>query len=139
MKESDRAILTAQIWLSVLVLGSLLVLALCYELGYASRLSLEQDRQISRIINWLEAAALIVISYWFQRQRGFSPLDDSQMITTSHTLPDGTRTVTTAPIAHPPVGGNLHVESQNIPVKIEPAAVIPGPARAADAGGARAP
>lgn len=100
MNSSDRLMALAQIWLSIILLVFTFAVTLIYELGW-SHLTTDQDKTFSNSINWLQGAALIVIYFWFQRTRTAGIPDPSQIITQTHTTPDGAKTVITSPATSP--------------------------------------
>jgi hypothetical protein len=102
VNPTDRLMAMAQIWITVIFLSFTFALLLIYELGFA-RLTEAQDKSFSNSLNWLEGAALILIYFWFQRTRTSGIPDPSQIVTQTHTLPDGTKTVITSPSATTPV------------------------------------
>lgn len=100
MNATDKLMAMAQIWLSVLYLVFTFIVTLAYELGWA-HLTADQDKSFSNSLNWLQTTAGIVVFFWFNRARTAGIPDPSQMVTQTHTLPDGTKTVTTSPAASP--------------------------------------
>jgi hypothetical protein len=98
MNPTDRLMALAQIWITAIFLSFTFVLLLIYELGW-SHLTADQDKSFSTSLNWIEGAALILIYFWFQRTRTSGIPDPSQVVTQTHTAPDGTKTVTTSPVA----------------------------------------
>jgi hypothetical protein len=100
MNATDKLMAWAQIGLSVLfVLGTFVILAL-YELGYA-HISVDQQKSFDSDMNWLTGACLIIVYFWFSRQRTAGIPDNSQIVTQTHTLPDGTKTTIVSPISAP--------------------------------------
>lgn len=104
--SNDRLIAIAQIVLSILFLTYTGAVVLIYELGL-SHLTESQDKSFANQINWLTTASMIILYFWFQRQRTAGiPADTT---TTSTTSPDGAQT-TTATISSTPKtvnpGGN---------------------------------
>jgi len=99
----------AQIVLSIVFLLFTFAVTIIYELGFA-HLTADQDKAFSTSINWLQGAALIIVYFWFQRQRTAGIPDASQVITQTHTAADGTKTVTTTPIIPTPSGATTNVE-----------------------------
>jgi hypothetical protein len=96
MNPTDKMLAWAQIGLSVLfIVGTFLVIGF-YELGF-THFNADQDKSFSSTMSWLTGACLIIIYFWFQRQRTAGIPDSSSMITQTHTLPDGTKTVVTSP------------------------------------------
>jgi hypothetical protein len=102
MNPTDRLMAMAQIWITIIFLSFTFVMLMIYELGWA-HLTEAQDKSFSNSLNWLEGAALILIYFWFQRTRTSGIPDPSQVVTQTHTLPDGTKTVITSPSATTPV------------------------------------
>jgi hypothetical protein len=100
VNPTDKLMAMAQIWITVIFLSFTFVMLMIYELGWA-HLTEAQDKSFSNSLNWLEGAALILIYFWFQRTRTAGIPDPSQVVTQTHTLPDGTKTVTTSPVAAP--------------------------------------
>lgn len=101
MNPTDKLMAMAQIWLSVLYLVFTFIVTLAYELGWA-HLTADQDKSFSNSLNWLQTTAGIVVFFWFNRARVAGIPDPSQVVTQTHTLPDGTKTVTTSPVPVPP-------------------------------------
>jgi len=100
MNPTDKLMAWAQIGLSVLfVLGTFMILAL-YELGYA-HISVDQQKSFDSDMNWLTGACLIIVYFWFSRQRTAGIPDNSQVVTQTHTLPDGTKTTIVSPVTAP--------------------------------------
>jgi hypothetical protein len=100
MNPTDKMMAWAQIGLSVLfILGTFLIIG-GYELGYA-KFSADQTKDFSSTMNWLTGACLIIIYFWFQRQRTNGIPDSSNMVTQSHTAPDGSKTTVTSPVNAP--------------------------------------
>jgi hypothetical protein len=99
MNDRDRLILWFQFVLSMFVLVVVFLMAGFYEFGWAGKLSADQDKAFTRFISWAESGAFLVFTYWLQRQRPGSPVDDadSHFVTQTHTLPDGTKIVTKTP------------------------------------------
>ena len=101
MNPTERMMAWAQVALSVLfIFGTFMILAL-YELGYA-RISADQQKSFDSDMNWLTGACLIIIYFWFSRARTGGIPDNSQIVTQTHTSPDGTKTTVTSPVNAPP-------------------------------------
>lgn len=97
MNPSDKMMAWAQIALSALfILGTFVVLCL-YELGFA-HFNADQEKSFAGNMNWLTGACLIIIYFWFQRSRIGGIPDASQVVTQTHTQPDGSKTVITSPV-----------------------------------------
>lgn len=100
MSPTDKLMAVAQILLSALFLFFVFVITVIYELGLA-HLTADQDRTFGSWMDRLLEAAAIVIFFWFQRARNSGIPDASQVVTRTHTLPDGTKTVITTPVVPP--------------------------------------
>jgi hypothetical protein len=100
MNPTDKMMAWAQIGLSVLfIFGTFFVIG-AYELGYA-KFQADQAKDFSSTMNWLTGACLIIIYFWFQRQRTNGIPDSSNLVTQSHTAPDGSKTTVTSPLNAP--------------------------------------
>jgi hypothetical protein len=100
MSEGDKLMAWAQIWLSILFLSFVFTVTIIYEMGL-THFNDAQDKNFSSWMNWLQGAALIVIYFWFQRTRSAGIPDPSQVVTQTHTTPDGARTTVTTPVGVP--------------------------------------
>lgn len=103
MSEGDKLMAWAQIWLSAFFLSFVFAVTIVYELGF-THFNDAQDKNFSSWMNWLQGAALILIYFWFQRTRTSGIPDASQVVTQTHTMPDGTKTTVTSPAATTIVG-----------------------------------
>lgn len=101
MNDGDRLMAKAQIWLTFYFLSFVFAVTIIYELGH-THFNDSQDKNFSSWMNWLQGAALILIYFWFQRTRTSGIPDPTQVVTQTHTLPDGTTTVTTGPAVPSP-------------------------------------
>lgn len=93
----DRLLAWAQIGLSILFIIFTFIVIVIYEIGGAHFASTDQEKSFGSTLNWLTGACLIIIYFWFQRQRAGGIPDSSQMVTQTNTAPDGTKTVITSP------------------------------------------
>jgi hypothetical protein len=100
MNPTDKMMAWAQIALSVIFLFGTFLIMILYELGY-THFSADQEKSFSSSMNWLTGACLIIIYFWFQRQRTAGIPDTSQVVTQTHVLPDGTKTIITSPVDAP--------------------------------------
>lgn len=98
MNPTDKMLAWAQIALSVLFIGGTFIIIGFYELGFA-HFNADQEKSFGNTMSWLTGACLIIIYFWFQRQRTAGIPDSSSMVTQTHTLPDGSKTVITSPAA----------------------------------------
>jgi hypothetical protein len=123
MNPTDKMMAWAQIGLSVLfILGTFIIIG-SYELGYA-KFSVDQQKDFSSTMNWLTGACLIIIYFWFQRQRT-SGIPDTPMVIQTHVAPDGTKTTVSSPVNAPASSvPNLPTTSA---VVISPAAIVAAP------------
>lgn len=101
MNPTDKMMAWAQIGLSVLFILFTFVVIICYELGLAHFAASDQQKDFSSTMNWLTGACLIIIYFWFQRQRTSGIPDSGGIVTQTHTSPDGSKTVTTGPALAP--------------------------------------
>lgn len=85
MNPTDKLLAWAQIILSFLWLGGTFVLE------YTGKLSADASA-------WLRDTSLLVLYFWFQRQRTSGIPDPTQIVTQTKTTPDGTTTVITKPL-----------------------------------------
>jgi hypothetical protein len=120
VNPTDKMLAWAQISLSALfLLGTFIIIGL-YELGYA-HLTADQSRSFDSVISWLTGADLIIIYFWFQRQRTAGIPDASSTVTQTTTAADGSKTVITSPAGPTPAPAVA-----TVPV----VAVVPAPAPA---------
>jgi hypothetical protein len=97
VNATDKLMAWAQIGLSVMfILGTFVIIG-SYELGYA-KFSVDQQKDFSSTMNWLTGACLIIIYFWFQRQRT-AGIPEGTMVTQVHTAADGSVTKTVGPSA----------------------------------------
>lgn len=90
----------AQVGLSVLfIVGTFLIIG-SYEMGLA-KITVDQQKSFDSTMNWLTGACLIIIYFWFSRQRTAGIPDTSSMVTQTHTAADGTKTTITSPANKP--------------------------------------
>jgi hypothetical protein len=102
MNASDSRLLAwAQIIGSILIFGLVAASMLCFEMGLA-HLNADQLKIYERDSSWLKDAALLILYFWYQRSRQGGIPDPGQVITQTHTSPDGTKTTVTAPVNAPP-------------------------------------
>src|SRR5271155_2941397 len=96
----ERMLAWAQIILSFVLLGLIFVVIFLYEVGWA-HLGAEQQKGFDSLVDWLKSIGSLVVFFWFQRLRQGGIPDGSNVITQSHTAPDGTRTTITSPVNTP--------------------------------------
>lgn len=96
--NTDRMMAWAQIGFSVLIFVLVAATLLVLETGHAN-MSAEMQKPFERDIGWLKDAALVVLYFWFQRGRQGGIPDSGQVVTQTHTTPDGTKVVTTTPVS----------------------------------------
>jgi hypothetical protein len=101
MNGADKMMAWAQIALSVFVLVLIFTAILLYETGHVSLVA-DQQKSFDSLMDWLKSIGSLIVFFWFQRLRQGGIPDQSQMITQSHTAPDGTKTTVTSPVNAPP-------------------------------------
>jgi hypothetical protein len=100
MNATDKLMAWAQIWLSVLLLITTFIATVYYMLMvHGGALSADTIRSIEALLDRMWTACGIVVFFWFQRQRTAGIPDQSQLVTQTHTSPDGTKTTITSPAA----------------------------------------
>lgn len=139
MNPVDKMMAWAQIGLSVLfIVGTFLIIGL-YELGHA-HFSADQGKDFSSTLNWLTGACMLVMFFWFQRQRSAGIPDGSNVVTQTHTGADGSTTVVTSPMNAPaaavptfakPSPSATPGESNAVPVTPVPIQPAPAPIKPA--------
>lgn len=95
--NTDRLMAWAQIIFSVMVFLFVAAVFMVFETGHA-KLSADELKIYERDVGWLKDAALVVLYFWFQRARQ-GGIPDGNVITQTHTTPDGTTVVTRTPVA----------------------------------------
>lgn len=100
MSPVDKMMAWAQIALSAIFLVLTFVVILLYETGHV-HLNADQMRSFENLLQWLTGAALLILIFWFQRQRQ-GGIPDAPMITQTHTAADGSKLSITSP-AHLPL------------------------------------
>lgn len=101
MSPTDRMMAWAQIALSFAFIGGVFVITAIYELGYV-HLNADQGRDFAKSLDWMQITCGAIVFFWFNRTRVGGIPDPTQMITQSHTSPDGTKTTVTSPVNAPP-------------------------------------
>jgi hypothetical protein len=100
MNPTDKMMAWAQVGLSVLFILCTFLIIGAYELGWA-HISVDQQKSFDSTMNWLTGACLIIVYFWFSRQRTAGIPDTSQTIVQTQVAPDGTKTTISAPVATP--------------------------------------
>lgn len=100
MNAVDKMMAWAQVVLSAIFIIFVAVVFVLFETGHA-HLQDEQLKIFERLLEWLTGAALVILYFWFQRQR-IGGIPDAPMITQTQTGPDGSKTSITSP-AHLPL------------------------------------
>lgn len=101
MNATDKMMAWAQIGLSVLFIVGTFIIIGVYELGFAKFPTTDQLKDFSGTLNWLTGACLIIVYFWFQRQRTAGMPDSANTVTQTHTGADGSKTVITSPVSAP--------------------------------------
>lgn len=101
MNATDKMMAWAQIGLSVLFIVGTFIIIGVYELGLAKFPTTDQLKDFSGTLNWLTGACLIIVYFWFQRQRTAGMPDSANTVTQTHTGADGSKTVITSPVSAP--------------------------------------
>lgn len=96
MNPTDKMMAWAQIAFSAMFFLATFIIIIIYELGLA-HLSGDQGKAFERNVDWLTGASLIVLYFWFQRSRVGGIPDAANMVTQTHTTPDGSKVVITSP------------------------------------------
>lgn len=111
MNPIDRMMSWAQIILSVVFLVLVFIVIGAYELGYASKLTPDQQRVFGDVLSFLKDAALVILYFWFQRQRQ-GGIPDGPTVTQTQIGPDGSKVSVTSP---------AHLPLPTLPNPIQPA------------------
>lgn len=102
MNPTDKLMAWAQIWLSVLLLVTTFIATVYYfYMVHGGVLPADTIRSVEALLDRMWTASGIVVFFWFQRTRTAGIPDQSQVITQTHTAPDGTKIVTTSPATTP--------------------------------------
>jgi hypothetical protein len=100
MNATDKLMAWAQISLSFVLLALIFGSLLIYELHPLAFTDVQQ-KAFDSLMDWEKSIGSLVVFFWFQRLRA-GGIPDAQVITQSHTAPDGTKTTITAPVNAPP-------------------------------------
>jgi hypothetical protein len=100
MNPTDKLMAWAQVIFTGLIFAFVAAIFIIFETGHA-HLTIDELKIYERDTGWLKDAALVVLYFWFQRARQGGIPDASQMVTQSHTSPDGTKTTVTSPANAP--------------------------------------
>lgn len=98
MNPTDRMMAWAQIALSFCFITGVFLISAVYEMGFA-KLNADQSRDFAKSLDWMQITCGAIIFFWFNRARVGGIPDASQIVTQTHTSPDGTKTVITSPVS----------------------------------------